>query len=187
MGEQLALFPTRARRRAPPVEHRAAHSDGPYRYTLSRVWDEAGDRALFMMLNPSTADASVDDPTIRSCRRLSKVFGCGGFVAVNLFAWRATEVADLVAAHRLGDDVVGPLNDDAIAHAAPSARVIVAAWGANAARDFVRERAEQVLTTILPARRTVYCLAHTRGGHPLHPLFASSDLELAVFRGVRDE
>lgn len=187
MGEQLALFSTRAPRRAPPRELRDAHREGPYRYTLSRVWDEAGDRACFVMLNPSTADASVDDPTIRSCRRLARVFGCGGFVAVNLFAWRATDVADLVAAHRRGDDVVGPLNDEAIVRAAPSARMIVAAWGANAVRDFVRARAEQVLATVLPAGRTIYCLSRLRDGHPQHPLFANSRSTLQILREARDE
>lgn len=184
MGRQLPLF---ASRREIVAEQRAARIVGAYRYTLSRVWstEAAPDLALFVMLNPSTADAEVDDPTVRSCRRLAKAFRCGGFVAVNLFAWRATEPEELFGAHRDGADVVGPDNDAAIAEAAGAARVLIAAWGANARWPLVRDRAERLLASILPARRPVYCLGLTRAGHPTHPLFVPSDRELSIYRGVR--
>src|ERR1700749_3282622 len=78
-----------------------------YRYLLRRTWDERRIRVLFIMLNPSTADAEIDDPTIKSCVRLCKENGFGSIEVVNLFGWRATDPKELLEV----DDPVGPRND----------------------------------------------------------------------------
>jgi hypothetical protein len=80
------------------IERAAVISDcGLYRYMLRRAWDYERMRALVCMLNPSTADAEIDDPTIRSCVRLLRALGFGSVEIVNLFAFRATQPAALAA------------------------------------------------------------------------------------------
>src|SRR5262249_62207047 len=66
---------------------------GRYRYWLTRTWDAARPAVCWLMLNPSTADAARDDPTIRRCIGLARRWGHGGIVVVNLFAWRAPDPA----------------------------------------------------------------------------------------------
>ena len=61
-----------------------------YRYSLSRIWDKKKKLVLLIGLNPSTADEKVDDPTIRRCVNYAKNWGYGGFLMVNLFAYRTT-------------------------------------------------------------------------------------------------
>ena len=79
------------------MEKDAMISDcGKYRYLLRRAWDHTLPRGLFVMLNPSTADAEVDDATIRSCIRLCRSWSFGSFEVVNLFGWRATDRTVLV-------------------------------------------------------------------------------------------
>ena len=99
--------------------------DRRYRYCLSRSWGR-GERMAWIMLNPSTADADVDDPTIRRCRSFAKAWGYGGLEVVNLFAYRATNPAAL----RLhGEAAIGPDNDAVIVKATFTAGIIIAAWG----------------------------------------------------------
>jgi len=85
---------------------------GKYRFMLGRAWDEPDSAqdtdtgfgkwkrplCVWLMLNPSTADHSQDDPTIRKCVGFSQRLGCGGLIVVNLFAWRATDPDDLAEA-----------------------------------------------------------------------------------------
>lgn len=132
---------------------------GQYRYWLTRRWSE-GPCVVFVGLNPSTADASVDDPTIRRCIAFAKAWGCGSLAMVNLFAFRATQPADMFAAA----DPIGPDNDTWIRTASASALGTVEAWGAHGGflgRDVrVRE---------LLQRR--HYLRLTKDGHPGHPLY----------------
>jgi len=99
---------------------------GCYRYWLTRTWDESRSAVCWLMLNPSTADATRDDPTIRRCIGIARRWGHGGIVAVNLFALRATDPAELVRAV----DPVGPENDAAVRSHTAGLRVI-AAWGSK--------------------------------------------------------
>ncbi|NYJ75100.1 DUF1643 domain-containing protein [Allobranchiibius huperziae] len=147
---------------------------GRHRYRLSRRWgSKGGPTATFIMLNPSTADADVDDPTIRRCIGFARREGCTGLVVVNLYAWRATKPADLWTA----DDPVGPENDEAISGALRLARLhggpVIAAWGAHARSD--RVGAVRELTRGVVA---LTCLGVTEGGHPRHPLYVRGDQPL---------
>ncbi len=119
------------------------------------------------MLNPSTADAAADDPTIRRCIGFARAWGFGALEVVNLFAYRATRPADLFAA----DDPVGPRNDRFVRAAARSAAMVVAAWGVHGTR---RGRDADVLAT-LRILGSVHCLGTTKRGQPRHPLFVRGE------------
>jgi hypothetical protein len=127
---------------------------------------------VFLMLNPSTADANHDDPTIRRCIGFAKDRGFGGIDVVNLFAWRATRPSELLAV----DDPVGPMNDMHI-RAASEGRTIVAAWGAGGSH---RDRVAHVWQ-LIPFEHVV-CLGITKHGHPRHPLYVRADAELTRWR-----
>jgi hypothetical protein len=133
-----------------------------YRYWLTRTWDDATEPVVFVMLNPSTADAFADDRTIHRCIGFAKVWGHGGIVVVNLFAWRSTDPQGLL----LAADPVGERNDAEIEAACLSRRVIVA-WGGNAAA--YPSRANKVLKSIRRTAQRVECLGKTKDGYPLHP------------------
>lgn len=132
-----------------------------YRYRLWRRWADGG-LAVFVMLNPSTADAERDDPTIRRCAGFARAWGFGGMTVVNLFALRATDPARL---HRARDPV-GRDNDRHIAAAAAGGDLVVVAWGVHGG---LRERDRAVLDLLAASRPR--CLGLTRGGHPRHPLY----------------
>jgi hypothetical protein len=134
---------------------------GPYRYLLSRRWG-AGAGALFVMLNPSTADDRADDPTIRRCVGFARRWRAPALEVVNLYALRATDPRDLFA----HPAPVGPDNDRVIAEAARRAALVIVAWGVHGARD--RERTARVIALI---GREVACLGTTGGGDPRHPLY----------------
>lgn len=134
--------------------------DGEYRYWLSRTWDERGEPMAWIMLNPSTADASVDDPTIRRCMGFAKAWGFGSLWVVNLFALRSTDPAAL----RTHPDPVGPRNDEFIREAAQHASLVVAAWGNHGA---YLTRGYKV-AALIP---NLHVLSMTGAGQPAHPLY----------------
>jgi len=162
-------------------ERGATLSDcGLYRYSLWRRWDYTEPSVLFVMLNPSTADAGNDDPTIRKCIGFAKRWGLGGIRVVNLYAYRATYPRDLTEAVGAGIDPVAAsqrwarnANDAAITSAASDAARIIAAWGAwTGPFDLRVSRVQRLL-----AGRHVEALKLTKHGHPWHPLMARYDLE----------
>ena len=134
---------------------------GRYRYALRRQWGETGaGEVCFILLNPSTADALVDDPTVRRCIGFARDWGYGGLRIGNLFAFRATDPKRLLAQ----DDPVGEGNDAALMALVAGAALRVAAWGVHGAHlgrgDAVRR--------LLPGLRV---LKLTRQGAPGHPLY----------------
>lgn len=137
---------------------------GTYRYRLSRMWDPVQSTMCFVMLNPSTADAQVDDPTIRRCISFAKREGFGSIDVVNLYAWRATDPADLIAARQAGCDVEGPHNRDHVYKAMYDAGMTVAAWGAW-------PETHGGVPDSFPTFDTIWCLGRTKGGSPRHPLY----------------
>ena len=147
------------------LERDAVISDcGQYRYLLRRIWDHDRMRALFVMLNPSTADAEIDDPTIRSCARLSRSWGYGSFEVVNLYGWRATDPKELTEA----SDPVGPKNDGIADAAICRCDVTICAWGAHAMAE---KRSGAMISLIGASRPAAFCLGKTKGGAPKHPLY----------------
>lgn len=145
--------------------------DRLYRYTLQRTWSDAPP-AVFIGLNPSTADEQVDDPTIRRCSRFARDWGCGGLVMLNLYAWRATDPKGLL----VPADPVGPGNDSAIRALAGTAELVVAAWGAWPGPD--RGRAAMVAALV----GELQVLGLTKDLQPRHPLYMRADSELRPWR-----
>jgi hypothetical protein len=122
------------------------------------------------MLNPSTADASQDDPTIRRCKHFAAREDCGNLIVVNLFAFRATKIPDMKAAAK----PVGPDNDSRILAAHMEADLTIAAWG-NHGSHLGRDREVMAL---LGSDPDVCCLGITGEGQPYHPLYRPNDQPL---------
>lgn len=144
-----------------------------YRYDLTRRWGTGNRFALWVMLNPSTADAEQDDPTIRRCIAFSKEWECDGLVVVNLFALRATDPKALYA----HDEPVGPQNDAHIGDWLCDEDVaeVVAGWGAHGMLD---SRGYGVWLMACHARRVMTCLGTTKTGQPRHPLYVKGGTPL---------
>lgn len=146
---------------------------GQYRYVLKRRipsilrWVRP---MLFVMLNPSTADAVQDDPTIRRCLGFATREGCTELTVVNLFALRSADPKKLLT----HPDPIGPENDKHIQEQIMRHRngFMIAAWGAH---PFAKKRAEQV-----KAMGNFHCLGKTKNGDPRHPLYVKGDTQLAA-------
>lgn len=141
-----------------------------YRYVLER--EKGSNPLVFLMLNPSTADASLDDPTIRRCRRFAFDNGYTGIVVVNLFAFRATKPKDLFSAN----DPVGPLNELYISEQTIQ-KDVCCAWGANAPTD----RVQAVKNVLAYSDANTLCLGVTKNGSPRHPLYVKADQKLVKY------
>lgn len=140
--------------------------DRTYRYVLHRRWGRASRIALFVMLNPSTADEDSDDPTIRKCMGFAERWGFEGLTVVNLFAFRTAYPREL----RLEHDPIGPDNDKWIQDLASSElATVIVAWGRWGAEY---ERRVRDVVRLLGRRRPVECIGTVAGGHPRHPLMA---------------
>lgn len=151
---------------------------GPYRYTLSRPpLSSFPDRgaALFCMLNPSTADAKIDDPTIRRCRRFADYWGANGIVVVNLYALRSTDPKALWD----HEDPVGELNDYWLRQTVQECGSVVCAWGVNARPDRVAAAVE----IFRQSGARLYCLGSTKAGAPRHPLYVRGDQPAVPWEG----
>jgi hypothetical protein len=155
------------------VTHGARFSrDGRYRYRLWRRWDPSRPVVAFCMLNPSTADESTDDPTIRRCIGFARTWGYGGLEVVNLFALRATDPRELRRSH----DPIGRLNDGYVVDAAARSAAMVIAWGAH---GVLRSRGAAALELLSPRARLL-ALGWTTSGEPRHPLYLRRDVQPIV-------
>lgn len=135
-----------------------------WRTLLWRRWDAAGPVANFLMLNPSTADERVLDPTCARARDYAERWGFGALLVTNVFAWRATEPGRMKAAA----NPVGEGNDAAILHAARNAQLVVCAWG-NHGLHLARSGAVQRLLRGAGVR--LHVLRFNANGEPAHPLY----------------
>lgn len=139
---------------------------GTYRYRLTRQWDATAPRLAFVMLNPSTANEKINDPTIARCEKRARLLGFGALDVVNLFAFRATEPSDLRAA----EAPVGPDNDAFLARACAEAQMVLAAWGVHGRH---RDRDVEALPLLAAHPDKLHTLGLTRHGLPRHPLYVS--------------
>jgi hypothetical protein len=144
-----------------------------WRYVLWRRWDRQLDQAMFIGLNPSTADEREDDPTIRRCIRFAKDWGYGGLLMMNAFAFRATDPKNMKAAK----DPIGPRNDEALKFRQAQVGLIVAAWGAHCSPQRELEVCEII-------QRPIHCLGKTKSGSPKHPLYLRADTKPVIYRAI---
>lgn len=135
-----------------------------YRYALTRIWQPDGQKAAFIMLNPSTATEVQNDPTVERCERRARALGFGAFRVTNIFAWRDTEPKKMRAAA----DPVGADNDAAILEACGWADQVICAWGAHGEH---LDRGQQTATLLRGCGKPLFHLGLTQAGHPRHPLY----------------
>lgn len=140
---------------------------GRYRFELRRIWGAGAYLVLFVGLNPSTADATADDPTVRRWRGFAKAWGHDGFIVCNAYPLRSTDPRNIGGDS--DDDDAWCRNMDAIQHAADEAHRIVCCWGAR----ITPARQRHVLSALRP--RDVYHLGLTKDGFPRHPLYLRAD------------
>ena len=141
-----------------------------YRYDLFRIWKPEKPYAMFLMLNPSTADETVNDPTVERCQRYAQSWGYGGLHVCNLFAWRTTDPAVMMAA----DEPVGPENDLSILEIASPAGIVVCGWGNHGSH---LNRSQEVLNLLRINGIVPYALALTIQKEPGHPLYLKKSLK----------
>jgi hypothetical protein len=168
------------------IERSAEVSEcGRYRWWLRRswsLWNADGTHRIgkgvvsFIMLNPSTADALQDDPTIRRCIGFAKSWGFNTLSVRNLFPWRATDPKELFRA----ETVTGGHRGDVELTTALTADLVVAAWGANVPFKRDAEAIEMFVTSapMVP----IYCLGTTKNGSPRHPLYVKADQQPVLFQ-----
>lgn len=155
---------------------------GTYRYSLTRDWGGFTQHGcLFVLLNPSTADATKDDPTVRKCVGFARRWNFGGMAIVNLFAYRSTDPRALVIARDAAKNITGPGNADAIKRFASCAQRIVFGWGRALPKE-LRGHVQNVVEIIEAAAfARPRCLGFTQDGQPRHPLMLAYDTPLEVF------
>ena len=147
--------------------------DRIYRYALYRTWDNDKPKVMFIGLNPSTADETIDDPTIRRCKHFAADWGYGGLIMANLFAVRATD-SKVMIAH---DAPIGLENNQWLRALAREADLIIAAWGDRGGHL----KRDQAVLSLLP---NMMCLGVTKKGRPKHPLYLRADTQ--PYRLVHD-
>ncbi len=130
-----------------------------YRYVLTRRWADHDPFVVFIGLNPSTATAKDDDPTIRRCIRFTRDWGFGHYVMLNAFAFRATDPKVMLAE----PEPIGAENDRYLADLCGRAGIVIAAWGVHCGLVRAREIAKLV--------PNLQCLGLSKEGHPRHPLY----------------
>jgi hypothetical protein len=154
-------------------------ADRRYRYALARAWNPDAPRAIFVGLNPSTADEREDDPTIRRCVGYARLWRCGSMTIVNLFAFCSTDPKGL---GRVADPI-GPENAARLRSyldgAAPA--IVVAAWGRIPSA--VRSLAQPTIAE-LERRRGIRVLGLNLDGSPKHPLYLAYDRPLTTWRSA---
>lgn len=147
-----------------------------YRYTLERKWND-GDKTLnFIMLNPSTADENLEDPTIRRCCFFAKDNSFDGVIITNLFAFRATLPSDM----KKYPWPTGPENDRYVLESASRASTVIAAWGSHGSHLNRSDAVCKLLSDI-----DLYCISLTKDGFPGHPLYLPKNAAPFLFRKLK--
>lgn len=144
---------------------------GTYRYSLYRKWGE-GKTMAFIGLNPSTADASKDDQTIRKVVGYARREGCGSLFMLNLFAYRSRDPKVLTVV----EDPIGPNNKQVIQATIDQSQLVLVGWGSD------KSITSGVIQSVLPASGTYYCLGINKDGNPKHPLYLAGNAPLLIWK-----
>lgn len=147
---------------------------GKYRYTLERRWgSDPANFVNFILLNPSTADETKDDPTVRACVEFARRWGFDRLVMTNLFAFRATAPSKM----RACSNPNGDLNDRHIKRVAKRAALVVVAWGNHGIHCGRNKEVMNILANI----KQPYCLSVTKAGQPKHPLYVKRSTKVKPY------
>jgi hypothetical protein len=151
--------------------------DRRFRYWLLREWDAALPKVAFIGLNPSTADETIDDPTIRRCMGFARTWGKGGLLMLNLYAFRATAPAEMWRAQKAGTDIIGGESGYCTALQGyakeQNCDLVIAAWGVH---GFKRG------PDVSSRWNSLMCLARNSDGSPKHPLYLKTDLQPVPYK-----
>lgn len=151
-----------------------------YRYMLLRRWGIKDGLVVWIMLNPSTADANVDDPTIRRCMKFTERFGYEEMAVVNLYAFRTPNPRKL----RDQADPVGPRNYQWVRDACEDGALLIAAWGAlKEPPDYMKP----IFEMLDQRGHTLKCLGTTKNGSPRHPLYLKGDARLIPWHAPNND
>lgn len=144
---------------------------GKYRYSLHRVWDENLPNILFIMLNPSKADAELDDPTILRCIQIAKKNGFGSMSVGNVYAYRTTYPDELEEMST--EECLGPDNTSYLSRLLGKSDKVIVGWGNSG------YGANQRMASLLKDNG-IYpvCLKINKDGTPKHPLYCRVDSQL---------
>jgi hypothetical protein len=143
-----------------------------YRYELKRIWNESKPKVLFIMLNPSTADENIDDPTIRRCIGFAKSWNYGGILVGNLFAYRATKPKTLLNV----DDPIGKDNLNHLKQMYNESEIIICAWGNGKIIKKLGKKFGNDYKPLSCIYDKIYYLELSKDGTPKHPLYLKKDL-----------
>lgn len=155
---------------------------GKYRYGLARQWDESKPSVAFMLLNPSTANAEVDDPTVRRCIDYANSWDYGGIYIVNVCPYRSTDPKALPKV-----DIPDEIYDKNALHIAAVYKVVdkfIAGWGNSLPLSFI-QKSGYIIKTLLE-RKKLFMLAENKDGSPRHPLYLKKDLMPQQIEGKDD-
>ena len=167
----MSLFPD-------PNRGAVLSNDRLYRYRLWRRWGP-GQAVAFLGLNPSTADETEDDPTIRRCIGFARDWGIDAYIMLNLYGWRSTHPGALW--DRSVTEPVGADNDRHILEVGESVAFVVCAWGAF---PKAQARGAEVLRALNVAGVETRALKLTLDGHPSHPLYLRRGLDAFLWIGT---
>ncbi len=145
-----------------------------YRYLLTRYFETGNKTITFIMLNPSTADETLDDPTIRRCISFAKKLDVKKMQVVNLFAYRTPNVSVLKNAQ----EPIGEENNFYIENSAKESDIIILAWGNN---GVYQNRAFIVKEMLKEFKNKIYALKILKNGEPSHPLYLKKDIVPALY------
>ena len=149
-----------------------------YRYQLTRTWDVKKPRAMFVMMNPSTADPLVDDPTVAKCGRFARTWQYGGIYVGNTFAYRTTDQKRLIEV----SDPVGPENDTHLIEMAKAAAIVIFAYGQPCHRTLRQRGPVLARLLIKEAGITPHTLRLAKNGTPWHPLYLPETLKPFIWK-----
>ena len=167
-------------------------ADGMYRYVLTRAWNDSSPTALFMLLNPSTADERANDPTVRRLMDFARRWGAGGITLLNLFGLRSTYPDALKYAR----DPVGPewdcrvreVIEQEIHNQRPEPATIICGWGTNGNLFSRSEEVAQFLRWYVDHDDLqVTCLDHNSNLEPKHPLYVRKTVVPEPWLGMQQD
>lgn len=157
-------------------------SCGKYRYRLDREVQSDGKVFAFFGINPSTADASLDDATVRKWRGFTLRNGGRRFIVGNVFSYRATDVRALDRANRNHDAVLGPHHWKHIEQIIQEADILVPCWGNSSKVDRnLRPIIGELSKILRESGRPIFCFGRTASGDPKHPLMLGYETPLIEF------